>query len=183
MSEWVNWHPRLFGHSGKLLRTLGALCLILSFILRHCTVKASHTELTIFIIPWRWEFFPICFLSAVYPFSSMSVAIVTALRQSWANLTQAGWLLQWWQQASYIVEWVSQMSWLPLSSRPHGSLLHCRCWAFKAVHVQLSRKMNVASTKFLSAFVLILLGTIIIIILDLFLSAAHILSYIWTLSW
>ena len=55
---------------------------------------------------------------------------------------------------------------LPFSSRPDVSLPSWRCLSLKAINKQSSRKTHLVCAKFLSAFVLISLGTVIIIILD-----------------
>lgn len=61
--------PRLHGHSGELLSTLGALCLILTFILKHHAVKASHYKTHRICFTLKvWVFPPFAFMKCLFFF-------------------------------------------------------------------------------------------------------------------
>lgn len=159
----MNWLSRLCSHSGKLLDAVWAHCLILIFFPQYHAVKSSHYKTHHIYYTLKVGIFSHLLLSNVYPFLSMSVAIVADVRQSWANhknsythrlsTTVAAACL--WRRMS-----VFTCPGLPLSSWPHASLPSWRCLSLKAVNIQSSRRMHVASDKFLSAIVLISLGTI-----------------------
>lgn len=180
MSEPENWLSRPCSLPGKSPDTLWAYCPSDFSSHTSCCESFPLQNSPYLLHPEGRDFFPIYFYQIFILFLSMSVAIVAAIRQSWANrkdsythglITTVVAACLWCQMS------VLTCPGLPLSSRPDALQPWYRYLSSKAVNAQLSRKIYTASLKFLRVCVLIFLGNIMTKFFD-FSLMAQVISFI-----